>query len=193
MRRLPVTRRLLIGTHRTTALLFALCALTACDQPWWYLDNIKITATFRPDGLCSFAVDGETLTDGRYRQENELDQGFGIVAEDLNGYWIRCESFVNQKPILPVLIVLTVVPKGNTPSRGNYDISADEGMSTHVETTVGVLYYEKYSHQGFTNGITGAQLMATEGTFVIDQVMPNRPFLIDGHLSAKARRRALGI
>lgn len=192
VRRLPVPTRLQIGARRITAVLFALFALTACDQPWWYLDKIKIEASFRPDGSCSFSVDGKTLSDSRYKQINELNRGSGITSENFDGYWIQCDFPGAMIPPLPTLMVLMVVPKGNVPSRGNYEVSEEDGMSTHVETTIGVLWYEKYSRQGFANGITGAQLMATKGTFVIDKVT-QKSLLIDGHLSVIARRRALGL
>lgn len=187
-----VTDRRRVGALRTAAMLFVLFAITACDYPWWSSDHIKITATFATDGSCSFSVDGVTLSDGRYKQRNELDWGSGITAKEFDGYWISCDFPGAMIPQLPTLSVLVVVPKGGVLSPGNYEVSEGNGMATHSQTTVGILDYEKYTRQGFANGITGAELIATEGTFVIDTATP-RPIRVGGHLSVIARRTAIGI
>lgn len=177
---------------RTAAVLLVLFTATACDYPWWSSDHIKVTATFRPDGSCSFAVDGVTLSDDRYRQSDRFESGSGFTTTESDGYSISCEFPGAMIPPLPTLSIIMATPKGRVPGPGNYEVSAEDGLATHIQTTAGVFFYEKYARSGLANGITGAQLMAFEGALVIDTVTP-RPLVIGGHLSVVARRKALGI
>ena len=158
---------------RLIGLFILTLSIIGCSYPHWYFDSFKIHASFNEDGSCSFSVDGTTLSTDVYRQEIlSPDHCVGCVAEHLTEYTVFC-----QKPYIkgdyelpPVLIMSIVISKNENLENEMYQISEVGGRVNNATTIASILSHPEYNFGGWENGLTGANLVAVEGTLNLSKV-----------------------